>query len=201
MRRGPDLRGIETRRRIRTDGTALITYRVRWTGLDGSRRHRTFDDRDTAVAFRDDLDRRAALIADGPEGRRTMTVADCFDRWHREHVVPELAARTRASYEGVWRRHLSDRVGDDLAIDIRPRHIKALKGELLADDLGARCRRLSGPGVPGDPGSFAPGGLRNRERTTPLDHGGPDESVPLSWTACTSSCESGLASVGTGGVA
>ena len=135
------MRSIETRRRKRSDGTQLVTYRVRWTGLDGGREHRTFDALDTAITFRDELDRRAALIADGPEGRRTMTVADCFERWHREHVVPDLAARTRASYEGVWRRHLADRVGSDLAIDVRPRHIKQLKGDLLADDLGAQTTR------------------------------------------------------------
>lgn len=140
MSRKSDMRSIETRRRRRGDGTALVTYRVRWTGLKGEREHRTFDDLDAAITFRDELDRRAALIANGPEGRRTMTVADCFERWHREHVAPELAARTRASYEGVWRRHLSDRVGD-LAIDVRPRHIKQLKGELLADDLGAQTTR------------------------------------------------------------
>jgi len=68
-------------------------------------------------------------------------VADCYERWHREHVVPVLAVRTRASYEGVWRRHLAERIGGQLAIDVRPRHIKALRGELLADELGAQTTR------------------------------------------------------------
>ena len=72
-RRTPDLRGIETRRRTRADGTVLVTYRVRWTGLDGGREQRSFDTVDGALAFRDLLDRRAALIAEGPAGRARMT--------------------------------------------------------------------------------------------------------------------------------
>ena len=119
MSRKPDLRSIETRRRKRRDGTELVTYRVRWTGPDGRRENETFDDLDAAIALRDDLDRRAALIADGPAARRSMTVADCYEQWHRQHVVPELATRTQASYEGVWQRHLAARIGSELAIDVR----------------------------------------------------------------------------------
>ena len=141
MSRKPDMRSIETRRRTRKDGTELITYRVRWTGPAGQREHKTFDDLEAALALRDELDRRAALIADGPAARRSLTVADCFEQWHREHVVPELATRTRASYEGVWRRRLADRIGAELAIDVRPRHIEALRGDLLADELGAHMTR------------------------------------------------------------
>jgi integrase len=136
-----DMRGVEVRKHRRKDGTVLVTYRVRWTGLDGRREHRTFDVLEAAFAFRDDLDRRAALLADGPAARRTMTVADCYERWMREHVVPELATRTHRNYEGVWRRHLQHRIGAHLAIDIRPRHVKALRGELLADGLGAQTTR------------------------------------------------------------
>jgi integrase len=141
MSRQVDMRSIDIRRRKRRDGTELVTYRVRWTGPDGKREARSFDDLDAAVAFRDELDRRAGLIADGPVARRSMTVADCYARWHREHVLPELATRTRASYEGVWRRHLAERIGGELAIDVRPRHIKALRGDLLDDELGAQTAR------------------------------------------------------------
>jgi integrase len=136
-----DMRSIEVRKHPRRDGTVLVTYRVRWTGPDGGRLHRSFDGLEAALTFRDDLDRRAVLIADGPAARRTMTVADCYEQWHREHVVPELATRTRQNYEGVWARHLEQRVGAELAIDVRPRHIKALRGEMLADGLGAQTTR------------------------------------------------------------
>jgi integrase len=135
------MRGIETRRRRRRDGTALETYRVRWTGPGGAREQRTFDDVTAAVALRDELDRRAELLAEGPAARRTMTVADCFEQWVREHVAPELATRTRANYEGVWRRHLEQRIGADLAVDVRPRHVKRLRGDMLADGLGAQTTR------------------------------------------------------------
>lgn len=141
MTQKPDLRSIETRRRRRRDGTELVTYRVRWTGPDGSRQHRTFDDLAAAVALRDELDRRAELLADGPAARRTMTVGDCFEQWQREHVVPELATRTRVNYEGAWRRHLEGRIGGELAIDVRPRHVKALRGDMLADGVGAQTTR------------------------------------------------------------
>ncbi len=141
MRRKPDLRGIETRRRRRSDATELLTYRVRWTGPDAERRQRTFDDLVAAVCFRDELDRRAELLGDGPTARRTATVADCFEQWQREHVIPELANRTAANYEGVWWRHLSDRIGAQLAIDVRPRHVKALRGDMLAQGLGAQTTR------------------------------------------------------------
>ncbi|QEC50453.1 tyrosine-type recombinase/integrase [Baekduia soli] len=137
----PDLRSIERRRHRRTDGTVLESYRVRWAGPDGRRLSRAFDALEAAVAFRDELDRRAALIADGPSGRRSMTVADCYELWMREHVVPELALRTQNNYGGVWRRHLADRVGAELAIDVRPRHIKALRGDMLADGLGPQTVR------------------------------------------------------------
>jgi integrase len=135
------MRGVEVRKHRRKDGTALVTYRVRWTAADGRREQRAFDGLDAALTFRDDLDRRAALLADGPAARRTMTVADCYEQWMREHVVPELATRTHRNYEGVWRRHLRQRIGAELAIDVRPRHVKALRGEMLADGLGAQTTR------------------------------------------------------------
>ena len=143
MSRQPDLRSIETRHRGRRDGTVLVTYRVRWTGPDGRRERRTFDDVDAAVAFRDDLDRRAALIAVGPAARATMTVADCYQQWMRDHVRPQLAARTIVNYQGFWTRHLNQRIGGALAIDVRPRDAKALAGDLLADGVGAETVRKS----------------------------------------------------------
>lgn len=136
-----DMRSIEVRRHRRRDGTELVTYRVRWTGPDGGRLRRAFDTLEAAVAFRDELDRRAALIADGPSARATMTVADCYALWMREHVIPELAARTRTNYQGVWERHLAQRVGTELAIDVRPRHVKQWRGQMLADGLGLQTVR------------------------------------------------------------
>jgi integrase len=141
MSRQPDMRSIETRRRARRDGTVLITYRVRWTSPDGARERRNFDELDAAISFRDELDRRAALIADGPAARATMTVADGYEQWMREHVRPQLAARTVINYEGFWRRHLRERIGGELAIDVRPRDIKGLTGDLLADGVGAETVR------------------------------------------------------------
>ena len=76
MSRPVDMRSIDIRRRRRRDGTELVTYRVRWTGPDGTREAWTFDELEAAVAFRDELDRRAALIADGPVARRSLAVAD-----------------------------------------------------------------------------------------------------------------------------
>lgn len=135
------MRSIEVRRSRRRDGTELITYRVRWTGPDGRRLRRSFDALAAAVAFRDELDRRAALVADGPAARATMTVAECYAVWMREHVVPECAARTRAGYVGVWQRHLVARVGGELAIDVRPRHVKQWRGEMLAEGVGVQTVR------------------------------------------------------------
>jgi hypothetical protein len=111
MSRKPDVLSIETRRRTRPHGTALVSYRVRCTGPDGSRERRTFDDLDSAVAFRDELDRRAALIADGPAARATMIVGDCYEQWMRDYVRPQLAAGTIRNYEGFWSRHLRERAG------------------------------------------------------------------------------------------
>jgi integrase len=56
-------------------------------------------------------------------------------------VRPTLATRTQRGYEGVWTRHLAARVGDQLAIDVRPRHIRALRGELLAGGTGTQTVR------------------------------------------------------------
>lgn len=136
-----DMRSIETRRHDRRDGTILRTYRVRWIGPDGAPQRRSFGELESAVMFRNELDRRAALLADGPAARRTMTVADCYVLWMREHVRPELATRTQLNYAGVWTRHLAGRIGDELAIDVRPRHVKALRGEMLADGLGPQTVR------------------------------------------------------------
>lgn len=141
MSRKPDMRSIETRRRRRSDGTVLVTYRVRWTGPDGARERQTFDDLEAAIAFRDDLDRRAALIANGPPARATMTVAECYEQWMREHVRPQLAARTVRNYEGFWTRHLCERIGGELAVDVRPRDVKALSGDLLAAGVGVETTR------------------------------------------------------------
>ena len=139
----PDMRSIETRRRERRDGTALVTYRVRWTGANGGRERRAFDELDAAIAFRDELDRRAALIADGPPARGHMTVGDCYEQWMRDHVRPQLAARTVVNYEGFWARHLSGRISGELAVDVRPRDVKALVGDLLAAGIGAETTRKS----------------------------------------------------------
>ncbi len=143
MSRKPDMRSIETRRRQRRDGTVLVTYRVRWTGPDGTRERKAFDDLDAAIGFRDDLDRRAALIAEGPAARASMTVSDCYEQWMREHVRPQLAARTVRNYEGFWMRHLRDRIGGALAIDVRPRDVKALSGDLLVRGIGVETVRKS----------------------------------------------------------
>jgi hypothetical protein len=43
------------------------------------------------VAFRDELDRRAALLADGPAARATTTMADCWDDVSRNHC-PSLGS-------------------------------------------------------------------------------------------------------------
>jgi hypothetical protein len=70
-----------------------------------------------------------------------MTVADCYGQWMPEHVVPERARCTHRNYEGAWRRHLQHRIGAELAIDVRPRHVEALRGEMLSDGLRAQTTR------------------------------------------------------------
>ena len=101
MRRRKDLRGIEKpgppRRQHGADD------RPRALGRAGGRARAALVRRlDAAVAFHDELDRRAALLADGPAARATTTAADCYEQWLCGQVVPELATRTRPSYEGVW---------------------------------------------------------------------------------------------------
>jgi excisionase family DNA binding protein len=134
MSRKPDMRSVEMRRRGRRDGTALVTYRVRWTGPTaraGDRRR---------------LDRRAALIAEGPAARARMAVRDCYEQWMREHVRPQRAARTVRNYEGFWARHLRERIGSTLAIDVRPRDVKELFGDLLGRGTGVENRAEEPPG-------------------------------------------------------
>jgi integrase len=72
-----------------------------------------------------------------------MTVGDCYEQWMRDHVRPQLAARTVVNYEGFWARHLSGRIGGELAVDVRPRDVKALVGDLLAAGIGAETTRKS----------------------------------------------------------
>jgi hypothetical protein len=69
--------------------------------IAGARGQRSFDDVAAAVGFRDELDRRAALLADGPAPRRTATVGDCFEQYCASTSSPSSPpARARTA---LWR--------------------------------------------------------------------------------------------------
>lgn len=70
----PEMRNIEARRRRRSDGSALLTYRVRWVDDTGERQREEFDDLDAAKEFRNKLEERAAQLRKGPASRATTTV-------------------------------------------------------------------------------------------------------------------------------
>lgn len=141
MGRRKQLRNVERRSWRRADGTVAETFRVRWVDEDGARQRETFDTAEEAVAFRDELEARVAMLRGGPAERARMTVADGYERWWAEHVEPTLERRTQDGYRRVWESHLAARVGDLLLIDLTTARIEQLKDAMLGDGVGAHTVR------------------------------------------------------------
>jgi integrase len=141
MGRRKQLRNVERRSWRRADGTVAETFRVRWVDEDGARQRETFDTAEEAVAFRDELEARVAMLRGGPAERARMTVADGYERWWAEHVEPTLERRTQDGYRRVWESHLAGRVGDLLLIDLTTARIEQLKDAMLGDGVGAHTVR------------------------------------------------------------
>lgn len=93
----------------RVERATGTVWRVRWR--DGAKaRSRVIGTKKDAVAYDAEIRRRRRLGLMIEPDRGTETVAELYERWHLRHVQ-ELAARTRASYEYMYRTHIDPKLG------------------------------------------------------------------------------------------
>jgi integrase len=133
---------VELRRRRRGDGTWSETPTVRYYDELGVRRRQSFetmaeaDFERTRLAL--DQSRRGPIA--GPA--ESMTLADFWPTYHAD-ACSRLQEATIASYEGVWRRAVEQRLGDRPLHEITPREISMWRVEMQKAGKGPEAIRMS----------------------------------------------------------
>src|SRR5665647_565909 len=80
-------------------------YEVRWR--EGGRyRSKTFTRKGDASAFEARIERARQTdgLFDSDRGKETLREFE--ERWWRDYVTPNLAAKTRERYGHVWKKHI-----------------------------------------------------------------------------------------------
>jgi integrase len=133
---------VELRRRRRGDGTWSETPTVRYYDELGVRRRQSFETMAEAEFERArlalDQSRRGPIA--GPA--ESMTLADFWPTYHAD-ACSRLQEATIASYEGVWRRAVEQRLGDRPLAEITPREISMWRVEMQRAGKGPEAIRMS----------------------------------------------------------
>ncbi|MCW2983177.1 MAG: helix-turn-helix protein [Conexibacter sp.] len=133
---------VELRRRRRGDGTWSETPTVRYYDELGVRRRQSFETMAEAEFERArlalDQSRRGPIA--GPA--ESMTLADFWPTYHAD-ACSRLQEATIASYEGVWRRAVEQRLGDRPLHEITPREISMWRVEMQKAGKGPEAIRMS----------------------------------------------------------
>ncbi|MFL5855705.1 MAG: hypothetical protein ACJ77L_03000, partial [Solirubrobacteraceae bacterium] len=97
-----------------------VVWRVRWRDASGQAHSKVLGRKRDAEMFDAEVKRRKRIgdLATFDGGRETLD--DFARRWAKVYAVPNLAARTRRSYAGMYDRHISPRLGAYRLIDLRP---------------------------------------------------------------------------------
>jgi integrase len=133
---------VELRRRRRGDGTWAETPTVRYYDELGVRRRQSFETMAEADFERArlalDQSRRGPIA--GPT--ESMTLADFWPTYHAD-ACSRLQEATIASYEGVWRRAVEQRLGDRPLHEITPREISMWRVDMQKAGKGPEAIRMS----------------------------------------------------------
>jgi integrase len=133
---------VELLRRRRGDGTWSETPTVRYYDELGVRRRQSFETMAEAEFERArlalDQSRRGPIA--GPA--ESMTLADFWPTYHAD-ACSRLQEATIASYEGVWRRAVEQRLGDRPLHEITPREISMRRVEMQKAGKGPEAIRMS----------------------------------------------------------
>jgi integrase len=110
-------------------------WRVRWRE-GGRERSRVLGRKRDAEAFDAEIRRRRRIgdLALLDAGRETL--ADFAEEWWRLYAMPNLSARTKRSYAGMWDRHVLPRLGGHRLCDIRPEMVERFRADLRAANVG-----------------------------------------------------------------
>jgi integrase len=133
---------VELRRRRLADGGWSETPTVRYYDELGVRRRQSFETMAEAEFERArlalDQSRRGPIA--GPA--ESMTLADFWPTYHAD-ACSRLQEATIASYEGVWRRAVEQRLGDRPLHEITPREISMWRVEMQKAGKGPEAIRMS----------------------------------------------------------
>ncbi|MCW2993811.1 MAG: helix-turn-helix protein [Conexibacter sp.] len=133
---------VELRRRRLADGGWSETPTVRYYDELGVRRRQSFETMAEADFERArlalDQSRRGPIA--GPA--ESMTLADFWPTYHAD-ACSRLQEATIASYEGVWRRAVEQRLGDRPLHEITPREISMWRVEMQKAGKGPEAIRMS----------------------------------------------------------
>jgi integrase len=124
---------VSVERRRRRDGR--LSYRVRFR-QGGKNRARTFDQLRDAYRFESEVRRRKQLGDLDMLNAGQQTLNDLAEDWWKLHAEPNLAAKTREIYRGVWERHLSPRLGDLKLVEITTAVVEGFVLDLRAAGVG-----------------------------------------------------------------
>jgi integrase len=133
---------LEMRRRQRKDGTVATVPTVRYVDVRGVRRRKTYKTVEEAEFERAKLaleQSRTGTLAAPPE---RPTLGEFWPTYHAD-VCSRLQEATIASYEGVWRRAVEQRLGDRPLDEIVPREISMWRVEMQRAGKGPEAIRMS----------------------------------------------------------
>jgi integrase len=113
--------------------------RVRLGGRGSQRLSRTFDLKTDALVWDAAMLRRRQLGTLAP--LQDITLAELVEEWWQLHVVPNLAASTRASYRNVWGKHILPRLGGYELRQLTPAVLTRFRAELERQKVGTATVR------------------------------------------------------------
>ena len=109
-------------------------WAVRWR--EGNQRpNRSFERKADAEAFAKAIERRLSMGGVDPDAG-AMSLAEFVEEYWRVYAIPNLSARTRTAYAGVWERHLRARIGALALRDVTPSVVENVRMDLHAAGVG-----------------------------------------------------------------
>ena len=111
-------------------------WRVRWRDAGGQAHSKVLGRKRDAEMFDAETKRRKRIgdLATFDGGRETLD--EFARRWLKIYAVPNLAARTKRSYAGMYDRHISPRLGAFRLIDLLPEVVGRFAADLRAVGVG-----------------------------------------------------------------
>ncbi|MEA2291967.1 MAG: hypothetical protein QOF17_987 [Solirubrobacteraceae bacterium] len=124
----------------RVERKSGVVWRVRWRD-NGQPRSRVLGSKRDAQTFEAEVKRRKRMGQLAQMDAGQDTVAEFAREWWRVHAVPNLTARTRATYAVVFDKHLLPRVGGLALRDVTPAVVASMSADMQASGVGPAATR------------------------------------------------------------